>query len=586
MPRSSNSTAALRDASRPVGAAWWIPVAALAGTASAWVGSYVDRLTRGMTNVDDYLYALQTLDIRDAGILHFWRAWLAHPTNSPLLPTLAAPLSLLDPSPTTLVWAQLPLILALVWACASLAMRCGSSRAAAWFAGATVATTVGVLKPAVILNFGLAASLFTVTALAAYFASGRFTRLWPTLAFGASCGLLLLSRVLAPVYLLALLIPIGIDLAVAFRAARKRRRDGVGASRHGVGASRQGVAPSRRGGVPSGKYVALGAGLAALISVPWWLLCGTQVVGYLTGAGLSEQSFFTKRANFFERIEMRVFHTAYESGTLVVAATAVGILCAVLGLVRRAPCPRRLDSPLPKGPGAAEETPPRTALFVSATAAVLLFAVLLTSTNLGTGFAMPALAVSGTVAAADGWDAVITVTRRPLPRIRISALLAGACCALTVLASAFQVVPIPAPTVAGTPFWRTGLQTNSQFRAALGCGCEVHSERLNEEIERAIPERKVMLFRSDVVVNPQSLTFEAREDGAALNARADNDVTSIGNAHDAAVLTGTSRSPYTTANPQAVRDALTKGGYQLVRRWEYSPENSVELWRRTPPSER
>src|SRR2546423_5700093 len=69
------------------------------------------------SNVDDYLYALQTHAYLDAVGFHLSplvHAWEAYGSNSPLVPTLALPIAAIDGSPSYLVLVQaLPLLVIL-----------------------------------------------------------------------------------------------------------------------------------------------------------------------------------------------------------------------------------------------------------------------------------------------------------------------------------------------------------------------------------------------------------------------------------------------------------------------------------------
>lgn len=564
-----------------------VPVVVLLAVTGGWIATYRQRLALGATNIDDYLYTLQTETLLRAGPLGLWDAWRADAANSPLVPMLSVPFAAVNHSPTVLVISQLFWLLAFVVALRWLLHGLRVPRVISWCTAGIVAGSVPFLFSSVLINFGLASSTCFVGVLAAYLASDRLRRRLPSVAFGLILGLLLLSRVLAPAYLAALAVPIALDLAIGRwgqRLPRVLRRWPEAASpdsrRTAEGAAS--VAPPTENANPvlAGAHVApaqargtqlrnliLATLVCLVVALPWWIDCGVATWRYLRSYGLSSESIYTRSAGIKGRILMRITHTAYESGWTVVAVTFIGALALgvtlAVGLARRRPNRRAI---------------------IALTAGVLAFVVLLSSTNLGTGFAMPSLAVLLSMVVAASLRAFVRPGRAVIAaaRSRLRWALRGVAAAGAMLVTGgtlvAQTVGIPAPPLADIPIWRTELASTTQFWSALGCRCTVDTDALNADIVGAVPTRRLVALRFDVVVNKKSLQYVADRDGRGLRVEDAGDVTDDLANDDTAFITGSSIAPYTVAPQEVLEAKLVQRGYVVARQWHPSPYNLVTLW--------
>ena len=320
---------------------------AAAAVIVAFVATYLLRLSGGFDNVDDYLYARQThrylesLTSSDLGIVTAWKEFAQ---NSPLVPALATPLAAVDRAPSTLVLVNLPLLVGLFGGVAVLMRHLGLEGRTRWVAAVVVTCLPPVLTYTAMLNFALAATTCTVGALAAYLSSDRLRHRRPTLMLGALFGLLVLSRVVALVYLAALVAGMVVDVLL---------------DRTDIG--------------PRVRNAALGAVPAAVLAAPWWLTAGPSAWRYLRTAGYGS-TVFTRQASLLDRELSRLRIITDETGLILVVLALIGI---VIALVR----------------------PSRTVLL---TTGIGLLTVLLlgTSSNTGTAFGLPAVVLLASVATA------------------------------------------------------------------------------------------------------------------------------------------------------------------------------------------
>lgn len=312
----------------------------------AFVATYLLRLTSGFDNVDDYLYARQThryLESLTSSQLGIVTAWKEFAQNSPLVPALATPLAALDPSPSTLVLVQLPFLLGLLVGVAVLLRHLGLTGRTRWVAAVAVTVLPPVLTYTAMLNFALAATTCTVGALAAYLSSDRLRRRRPTLVLGALFGLLVLSRVVALVYLAALVAGMVLDVLLDRTDAAPRLRNAL-----------------------------LGAVPAAVLAAPWWLTAGRTAWRYLRTAGYGD-TVFTRQASLLDRELSRMRIITDETGLLLVVLVLLGV---VLVLVR-----------------------PQRAGLLAAGIGLLTLLLLGTSSNAGTAFGLPAVVLLAAVGA-------------------------------------------------------------------------------------------------------------------------------------------------------------------------------------------
>lgn len=482
------------------------------------------------SNVDDYLYALQTRAYRDAIGLHLRplvHAWKAYGANSPLVPTLALPVAAIDASPNALVLVQVVPLGALFLSVRSLLSSLGSGPRAASVAAAVVSTLPPVLGYAAMYHFALAATACTALAAAAYARSDRLLRTRAALVLGVALGLLSLARVVAPIYIAALCAPVALD--VAFEADRRAVRV---------------------------RNAALAVLVAVALAAPWWASAGPAAVHYLTSAGYGGGSF-THGGSAIDVLARRFTWTATESGWLLAALIAVLTVWSCACAIRR--CPGW-----------------RLAAVLIATAIVGLL-LLGTSSNEGTAFALP-LVVLLCVAAVWGVER--------MPR-RLRPVVAGLCSAALVVPALALLDVVGPAQVAGRQLWQVGTPGLAQARAVLGCRCDPpDSDRLSARVLRVVGGRPFLLVRDDALLNVNSLRYEAARRGgpARLSVPGQGPGLSAGQLDraDYAVAGGT-LGPYNpSVNFLAAALQLRAARFHPVLSLTLSRVNSVVVWAAPP----
>jgi hypothetical protein len=355
-PRPYGEPSEMSPAARRLGALapslWPVALMVLA-TLGAWLPLYLQRRAAHQPNFDDYLYTIQSLNLAHAGsFTSLVHAVLHTGHEAPLVLLLAAPGALRGVDGAVAV--QLPLLLLLTGGAWLLARRWVTPRQAALI-GFVTAANQAVLGWALMLNFSVAASTLCLWSLAGYLWSDGFRRWGWSLVTGLSVGLLLVSRSLAPMYVATLVVVIGIDLV------RRRRLPRVQ------------------------------AGLAVLIALavagPWWLVSGGIALDYLKTAGYQASSGFARSGAHLtpSSILDRARWTLSDLGTL---QSVILLAAPITAVVQR----RRM-------PGA----------LLVAGWLLLTLVGLATSSNRGTGFGLPVVAVSITLTGA------LIMARRPPP---------------------------------------------------------------------------------------------------------------------------------------------------------------------------
>jgi hypothetical protein len=320
----------------PTGWRWPVAVMLLA-TAGAWLPLYLQRRGAHQPNVDDYLYTIVSRQLAHAGsFTDFLHTVLHTGQTAPLVVLLAAPGAVRGVDGAVAV--ELPLLLLLAGAAWLLARRWVPPWEAALI-GFAAAANQAVLGWALMMHFSVAASAFCLLSLAAYLWSDGFRRWGWSALTGVAVGLLLLSRSLAPVYVATFAVVVAFDVI-------RRRRLHLG-------------------------QAAITVLLAAAVAGPWWLVSGGTALHYLRTAGYESSSGFTSSGAHLSlhSLVTRVRWTLAELGTV----QAIILLAAPLITIARV---RRL-------PGA---------LVVFGWLLLTLIA-LATSSNKGTGFGLPLLAV-------------------------------------------------------------------------------------------------------------------------------------------------------------------------------------------------
>jgi hypothetical protein len=500
-----------------------VRIAALGGVAAAFGVVVLLRWQEGFANVDDYLYAAQTRAYFDAlpGPANLLDAWRANGSNAPALPMLALPLAAIDTSPHWLVLVQLVPLLVLVAAARSLLGTLGLERRAAWIAAGAIGLLAPVLSYSAMYHFGVAAAACTVLAFAAYARSDRLARRAPALLLGVALGLLALTRVMSPVYVFAVAVPIAVDVLAGF---------------------------DRRRLVNAGLAVLV----AAVIAAPWWAVNGETAWDYLTSAGYDE-TVFTRDASRLEIARDRLDWTADESGWLLAVVLIALLGYAAWSIGRRVEGGRLLP--------------------VMLGTCVLGMAVLVTSSNLGTAFALPFVALGACAAAS-----TLRHLRGP-PRVA-----ALAACAAAVTIPALAVVEIvPEASLAGQPLWQHGIPAWEQARTALDCDdCDApDTDDLNREVARVIGDDPALIVRVDAVLNPNGL----RHLGASgLSAPANAGTLGASElAGTRFVIAGETPAPYLfPVDPDQATATLRDAGFRPLLRRRLSPSNAVVVWAAPP----
>jgi hypothetical protein len=486
------------------------------------------RWHAGFSNVDDYTYALQTRTYRDALALDpgpLGHAWKAYGANSPLVPMLALPIAAVDPSPNSLVLVQLLPLLLLLGAVRSLLGVLGLGATAAWTAAALIVTLPPVLGYAAMYHFAVAATGCAALAAAAYARSDGLLRRRPALLLGLALGVLALSRVVAPAYVLALCLPLAVDSfsRVGDRAVRAR----------------------------NGALVVL---VAAAVSAPWWLIAGERATDYLTSRGYGETAGGAGNS-WLDVLVHRLTWTATESGWLLAIVVALLLAWAVVCVFRRAPGWRLVVWLL--------------------ASSVLGFVILGTSRNPGTAFALPFVVLLCCVAV---WG--IHQLRSPLRPVVV------ATCAASLLLPALALLDlVDRAKVDGRDLWQVGTPGLTQARAALGCSdcAPPDSDALSDRVLDVIGTRRVLLVRDDAVLNAFSLRAAAARRGSVttlLTAAGPRSPTRAELSRVDQVLGGGTLGPYHGGlNALAVAVRVQRAGFTPVFSRRLSGLNNVVVWR-------
>lgn len=506
-------------------------VLALAIVTIGWAIAFARRLAVGVSNVDDYLYTDMATDFRNAlvsGPVALVEAWQRHEQNSPLIPTLAAPLTALSSSPHVLVLVQLPLLLLLTASIAWLLHSLGLTWPRAWLGAALTAILPATLWYSVMVHFALACALFTTTALAAYLSSDRLASRRFALVFGASFGVLLLSRVVALVYVAAIAIAVGVDLIARGWDEHFARRL---------------------------INLALAAGVCLLLAGPWWLVDGPGTLKYLIGFGLSDESTWTSQQTPLGKVALRLNQTVHESGlvTFVLTVTLAAAFTA-----------RRM-----------REQRSRAATLVVIGTAFLTFVLLAVSSSVGTGFALPAVVLLGTLA----WAWLLEPNQQ---RMR---WLQPALACVSILAAVLALALPWTPKVGEFRVLMIGPPAAAQVGWALGCQCAAGQEQVNDEVVRAAAGTPVTILRTDAIVNEPSLEYTARVGGVDFQPT-EVAMTDLAGDRSAlrdvgAVIAGQTLQNYLPLqHADLTHEVLAQEGFALVYEHRFSEQNTVEVWRR------
>jgi 4-amino-4-deoxy-L-arabinose transferase-like glycosyltransferase len=494
------------------------PALAALFTLALLAGVLALRWSADFSNVDDYLYARQTEDYLETFGPSLFGTWRDYGQNTPLVPMLALPVAIFDTSPDALVLVQVVPLIVLLLSVGSILASLGVGPRLRWVAAAAIATLPPLLAYAAMYHFGLAATALTALAAAAYLRSERLRRRRPALLLGLALGLLALTRVMAPVYVVALAAAIAVD--VVRTPTRRRMRN-----------------------------AALATAVAALVAAPWWLVAGPTAIDYLTTAGYGE-SQFTSEGSRLDIAGRRFTWTATELGWLLAGVLAALTAWAAVAAVRRQPGWRA------------------AAWLLGASAAG--FVALATSSNAGTGFALPLVALLGCAAV---WGLGLMP---PLAR----GVATAATLAAVVLAGLALFEVLEPADVDGRALWQVGTPGLSQARAALACDCDPPaSDALADRVLGVVGERPTMLARGDALLNAEGLRFRAEQDGReatllpppARPAPAELDEVDF-------VVAGQTLAPYGAVDSIALALSLRAARFRPVLRRRLSERNEVIVW--------
>jgi Concanavalin A-like lectin/glucanases superfamily len=545
---------------------------------AAWVPLYLQRRRAHEPNVDDYLYALQSLRLWHAGSFgNLVHDFLHTGQAAPLVPLLAAPGA--SHGVDGAVAVELPLLLLLAGGAWILARRWVGPWEAALI-GLAAAANQAVLGWSLMMHFSVATSALCLWSLASYLWSDGLERWAWSVATGASVGLLLLSRSLAPVYVASFSVVVVADLI------RRRRLH-----------------------LPQAGAAVL---LAFVVAGPWWLESGGTALHYLRNAGYEQSGGFTQSSAHLSlhSIVQRIRWTLSDLGSLQSLILVAAPITAVLHR-------RRM-------PGA----------LVAVGWVVLTLIGLATSSNVGTGFGLPLVAVAivlgGAVVFVRSESHAPAHAASPSSWRRRALVLAGVVVsAIVVLAFLVSAIATNSSGVLSWPLAIGGivligaLMTFRSIGAlliavAIGVGfaaswsgglsqwwlgvpyrkmalVATHGARppnidtVGREIAGAIAGHRTLVVRDDDLFNWNGLIYAQRSSHLPTEATLApfGDVrAAIGELSGATLLlAGSSPSPY-HRYIGAIERAAAGDGWTKTRTWNLACGNTVDLWRKSSRSTR
>ncbi len=509
---------------RPRWLAEWPLAAALAVAGGSWGVLFAQRIGAHHPNVDDYLYALAAYHLAHTGLLHAPFLALQTGSTAPLVPLLAA-FSFGADSVNGTVAVQVFFLLAAVAGAYCLARRwCGPRASAVVALGA--ALNQAVLGFATEVNFSVAVSASVLWALACYLWSDHLRRPGWSLGFGLSVAALLLSRTLAPAYVAPLAVVVVGDLAVHWRKTRHWPGWPVGGA----------------------------LGVILVVAGPWWLTSGGAAFHYLTYAGYHASSGFADGGASLSLAGLhgRLADTVDDLGRIQREALWATL---VVGLAVAAVRWRAVA---------------RSRTWIPAAWALLTFVVLSTSSNMGTGFGTPVIAVVVVGAGA----AIATLPRRAVavPGV-IAVLLVGTGVAAEVTGTAHQ-------SWLGAPF-RIQVLTS-------GGTPTTNVDGVTAEVADLIGSQPAVVVRNDDIMNSNGLRWVLRGRTSRLapvgNGPAGTEQAIVALPTSTFLVTGTTPGPYNGEIDQAkVVSVARRDGYLAVDRIVVSPTNQIVVWERRRP---
>lgn len=227
--------------------------------------------------------------------------------NGPLVPLLSVPfIAVFGRSATSPMFVQ-PVLVAISAVAVAGAARLLAGRGAAIIAGLVTLTMPALITSSRTDQFSNGVGAAMCLAMWALLSSKRLTRTWPTVAFGAACGAMTISRTMSVSFLPAMAVA-----AMCLIGHRSRR---------------------------AWTNLVLAAATAAAVAVPWWWAQWDYVSAYLRSSGYGNRSFFFGSSGILGRLSDHVDYLGRDLRTLVPIGffvIALGAMAAVAG-IRRSP---------------------------------------------------------------------------------------------------------------------------------------------------------------------------------------------------------------------------------------------------------
>lgn len=312
--------------------AWWIARTRYLGTFDIDESGYLASALRFERNMWNGPHALVSV--------------VGSTENGPLTPLLSMPF-LLVMGRTAVAAVMLQPVLHCVCAVAVAGVtRHLGGRRAALVAGAVTLAFPAALVSAHSYQFGLTTGACVALAVWALLASDRMRRTWPSLAFGAAIGGMLLARTMTVGFLPAFAVAVAIQVAHQRRALLNLAGAGV---------------------------------VAAVVAAPWWILAWPSVSSYLLRNGYGDRSQYWGKTAIWGRFVSRV---DFAFRDLKPPFIALGLLVAALAVV--SVIRWRRDG------GTVRSWPPLTRNSVTVASIIVVgYAALMSTSNAGSWFDMP-----------------------------------------------------------------------------------------------------------------------------------------------------------------------------------------------------
>jgi hypothetical protein len=510
-----------RSSLRPVGfwgqGRWRWLVYALALVAAVWVVLFIWRVHANQPNVDDYWYAWTAKSLLQGDPI---RAFLHTGQTAPLVPAMASVGARAWGIPGALA-IELPLLLLLVagsYALARTWLRPEAAMVLAMVAGLNTA----VLGYSMMLNFAVASTTAVIWCFVSYQRSNHLRKLRWALLFGVAMAALALSRTIAPVYFAPLVLVVGCDYVIDIRRTGEAWR------------------------WPA--FAALG--VVVVVAGPWWLVSGHDALHYLSNAGYSPSSGFASRgatltpSAIATRISDELSYLGQFQGLVLAGAL---VATAIVAFVNR----RRFIF---------------HSLWMLAVWSVLTLLVLSTSSNSGTAFGLPVIAM------------VIVLCGAVLGQLPTRALglalapLAG----VVIIGLLFQFSSSTNSWFPGPPYRVQVVLAGGTSRTNVGL--------INDQVADAVGDSRTLLVHNDAILNENGFQWSRGMLTGVVNpalgptgtASAISDLPHVG-----ALITGGSQAPFFGSLDQvALYEAAERDGFRPYKIWIVSPHNNVIVWRR------